>query len=75
MLVDAISEVCFVRHACMVAGHCVGDLEGSERRLRGESGSVYRCKLHVEDEGARLVVRGYLGFSLLGRSQTWRREH
>jgi uncharacterized protein (DUF2147 family) len=41
--------------------------------LDPESGSVYRCKMHVED-GTRLLVRGYIGFSLLGRTQTWRRQ-
>lgn len=35
------------------------------------SGEVYRCSLRLEDGGRRLVVRGYLGISLLGRSQTW----
>jgi uncharacterized protein (DUF2147 family) len=41
--------------------------------LDPESGSVYRCKMHLEQNGTRLVVRGYLGFALLGRSQTWQR--
>jgi uncharacterized protein (DUF2147 family) len=42
--------------------------------LDPESGSVYHCKLHLEQDGSRLVVRGYIGFSLLGRSQTWQRQ-
>ncbi len=42
--------------------------------LDPESGSVYRCKMHVEQDGARLILRGYIGFSLLGRSQTWQRQ-
>ncbi len=42
--------------------------------LDPESGSVYRCKMHLEREGSRLSVRGYIGFSLLGRSQTWERQ-
>ncbi len=41
--------------------------------LDPENGSVYRCKFHVED-GVRLRVRGYLGISLLGRTQTWQRQ-
>jgi uncharacterized protein (DUF2147 family) len=40
--------------------------------LDPDTGSVYRCKLHVEG-GTRLIVRGYIGFSLLGRNQTWQR--
>jgi uncharacterized protein (DUF2147 family) len=42
--------------------------------LDPESGKVYRCKMHLQDGGTRLVVRGYIGFSLLGRSQTWNRQ-
>jgi len=42
--------------------------------LDPDTGSVYRCKFHLEQGGARLVVRGFIGFSLLGRSQTWQRE-
>jgi uncharacterized protein (DUF2147 family) len=42
--------------------------------LDPESGSVYRSKMHLEQEGARLMVRGYIGISLLGRSQTWERQ-
>jgi uncharacterized protein (DUF2147 family) len=41
--------------------------------LDPDNGSVYGCKMHVED-GTRLVVRGFIGFSLLGRSQTWERQ-
>ena len=42
--------------------------------LDPESGSVYRCKMHVEQDGARLIVRGYIGFALLGRTQIWQRQ-
>lgn len=42
--------------------------------LDPESGSVYRCRMQVGPGGSRLIVRGYLGFSLLGRSQTWERQ-
>ncbi|HEY1315152.1 MAG TPA: DUF2147 domain-containing protein [Steroidobacteraceae bacterium] len=42
--------------------------------LDPDSGSVYRCKFHLENGGATLVVRGFIGFSLLGRSQTWQRQ-
>ncbi len=42
--------------------------------LDPDSGWIYRCKFHLEDGGRKLVVRGYLGFSLFGRSQTWVRE-
>ena len=42
--------------------------------LDPESGKLYKCKLHLENQGLSLVVRGYIGFSLIGRSQTWRRD-
>lgn len=37
------------------------------------NGREYRCKMHLEAGGQRLIVRGYIGVSLLGRSQTWTR--
>ena len=42
--------------------------------LDPDSGRIYRCKINVEDGGKRLVVRGFIGFSLIGRSQVWTRE-
>jgi uncharacterized protein (DUF2147 family) len=49
-------------------GYAGGDI------LDPDNGSVYRCKLHVEDGGAKLLVRGFIGISLLGRTQTWERQ-
>lgn len=37
------------------------------------TGKVYHCKMTVVQEGKALNVRGYLGFSLLGRTTTWYR--
>jgi len=42
--------------------------------LDPKTGKVYRAKLKLEDGGKRLNVRGFIGFSLLGRSQVWHRE-
>ncbi len=42
--------------------------------LDPENGKVYKCNMHLEDGGRKLVVRGYIGVSLLGRSQTWIRQ-
>jgi uncharacterized protein (DUF2147 family) len=42
--------------------------------LDPDSGSIYRCKFRLVDGGTRLKVRGFLGVSLFGRSQTWERE-
>jgi uncharacterized protein (DUF2147 family) len=42
--------------------------------LDPDNGKVYRAKMHLEDGGRKLIVRGFVGFSLFGRSQTWLRE-
>lgn len=42
--------------------------------LDPNSGNEYSCKMYLEDGGRKLVVRGYRGVSLLGRSQTWIRQ-
>lgn len=49
-------------------GYAGGDI------LDPESGSVYRCKFHLEEGGAKLVLRGFIGISLLGRTQIWQRQ-
>jgi uncharacterized protein (DUF2147 family) len=38
------------------------------------NGKTYKCLLSVEDGGRKLKVRGYIGLSLLGRTQYWLRE-
>jgi len=40
--------------------------------LDPEEGAIYRAKLHLASDG-KLEVRGYLGISLLGRTQVWER--
>lgn len=42
--------------------------------LDPDNGKVYRCKLRLQEHGSQLSVRGFIGFSLLGRSQVWTRE-
>lgn len=37
------------------------------------SGNTYRVKLKLKDAGQTLDVRGYIGVSLFGRTQTWKR--
>lgn len=51
-----------------------GDSFAGGSILDPDTGRVYGCEVRVIDGGRKLVVRGYLGLSLLGRSQTWIRE-
>lgn len=39
--------------------------------LDPQSGKTYRCFIEPIEGGRRLKVRGYLGLSLLGRTQYW----
>jgi uncharacterized protein (DUF2147 family) len=41
--------------------------------LDPDNGKVYKVKLKLVDNGARLDVRGYIGLPMLGRTQTWSR--
>jgi uncharacterized protein (DUF2147 family) len=41
--------------------------------LDPETGKVYSANMHLSADGAELTVRGYLGLSIFGRSQTWLR--
>ena len=37
------------------------------------SGKTYKCKLSLNDDGT-LKVRGYVGVSLFGRTEVWKRQ-
>ncbi len=39
--------------------------------LDPNNGKVYQSKMKLIDNGNKLEVRGYVGISLLGRTQTW----
>ncbi len=41
--------------------------------LDPESGKIYSANMHLSPDGTKLNVRGYLGLSIFGRSQTWTR--
>lgn len=52
----------------------VADGEWEEGQLLDpESGTVYNGNITVADDLNKLEVRGYVGISLFGRSQTWLR--
>jgi len=42
--------------------------------LDPKNGSIYRAKMKLLEGGKKLEVRGFIGVSLFGRSQTWLRE-
>jgi uncharacterized protein (DUF2147 family) len=39
--------------------------------LDPNNGKIYKSKLKLVDNGAKLDVRGYIGVPMLGRTQTW----
>ncbi len=41
--------------------------------LDPDDGRVYRFRIRLEDHGATLVARGFIGIALIGRTQTWKR--
>ncbi|MBD8882244.1 DUF2147 domain-containing protein [Rhodanobacter sp. 7MK24] len=50
------------------------DVWDGGRILDPKNGKTYKVKLTLKDGGQKLDVHGYIGFSLLGRSQVWKRE-
>lgn len=38
-----------------------------------KKGNIYRCNMTLMDHGKKLKVRGYVGVTLLGRTQYWYR--
>ncbi|MCU0774434.1 MAG: DUF2147 domain-containing protein [Ideonella sp.] len=46
--------------------------EGGEI-LDPDSGSVYRARVRLSEDGRTLEVRGFLGMALFGRTQVWKR--
>jgi uncharacterized protein (DUF2147 family) len=50
-----------------------GDEWSGGEILDPKKGKTYRCKMRLSDDGAALDVRGYIGISLIGRTQTWLR--
>lgn len=51
-----------------------GDVWEGGQILDPASGKVYSVKVTPVDDGKKLEVRGFMGFSLLGRTQTWQRR-
>ncbi len=51
-----------------------GDEFAGGEILDPANGKTYQCKMSVADGGKKLKVRGFIGVSLLGRTQVWVRE-
>src|SRR5205807_9635756 len=51
-----------------------GDEWSGGEILDPENGKTYRARMKLTDGGQKLVLRGYIGWPLLGRSQTWVRR-
>ncbi len=51
-----------------------GDHWSGGEILDPKNGKIYRARMKLVDGGRKLEVRGFIGVSLLGRSQTWLRE-
>ena len=50
-----------------------GDEWSGGRILDPHNGKIYRCSMMLENGGKKLRVRGFVGVSLLGRTQYWER--
>ena len=42
--------------------------------LDPKNGKTYSCKVEIIENGQKLKLRGFIGVSLLGRTQVWQRE-
>ena len=51
-----------------------GDEWSGGQILDPAKGKIYKVELKLEDGGKTLDVHGYIGFSLIGRSQQWERD-
>jgi uncharacterized protein (DUF2147 family) len=51
-----------------------GDEFSGGKVLDPKNGKIYKCTLKLVDGGQKIDLRGYVGFSLLGRTQHWTRE-
>ena len=80
---DALCEVCPEDHGkdqpvvglqiiWGVTAHRSGDWRGGNI-MDPESGKIYRVRITPVEDGQKLEVRGFVGISLLGRTQTWER--
>lgn len=78
---DAKCEACTgdKKNQPIIGMDIIWNMKGKEGVYKGgkildpDNGKEYKCKITLGDDPSELDVRGYIGFSLLGRSQTWYR--
>lgn len=51
-----------------------GDEWKGGKILDPATGKIYSVKMSLADNGQKLEVRGFMGFSLLGKTQVWQRR-
>lgn len=51
-----------------------GDSWEGGKIINPANGKEYAAKMSLVEGGTRLEVRGFMGFSLLGKTQTWQRR-
>ena len=51
-----------------------GDEWSGGEILDPENGKTYRATMKLTEDGKKLIVRGYIGMPMFGRSQTWVRR-
>jgi len=51
-----------------------GDTWAGGEILDPHNGKIYRCKMTLSEDGKSLNVRGFIGISLIGRTQIWLRQ-
>jgi uncharacterized protein (DUF2147 family) len=71
---DARKNQPIIGMTIMQGMHQHGEIFEDGEILDPENGKVYSCQLKLLEGGKKLEVRGFIGFSLLGRSQIWLRE-
>jgi len=79
---DAVCEACTdERKGRPVQGMTIltglkkdGDAWTGGEILDPNNGKVYRARVTLADGGRKLDVRGFIGFAVLGRTQTWLRQ-
>ena len=71
---DARKDKLLIGMVIMDGMNAKGDVYEGGHILDPDNGEIYKCKIKLDSTGKQLKVRGFIGVSLFGRSQTWVRE-